>query len=221
MSSKHDTSDLLKITAAKLYSDADRLQLLTKAKIGALDLLIHDAEAREHRRAEFNARDKACYRLGGAFEPVGGLCLDPVALSGFLALGSVAVLLLAQVALALPDEPVADNLARLFRSPAGRVVRAHGVWVRWRWLRELYLEETERFLRSKKGRDPKARWRAEQPTSNQTYLIAEICLDLELELQRFATRGQAFDWIRGHGGNPRFTREPARPDLSSLAAMLR
>ena len=214
-------ADRMKIEAATLFSLAGSQQHLAQTEIAKLALLIHDAEAREHRRAAFNARDKACYRLGGAFEPVAGLDLDPVTLTGFLALGSIALLLLVQVALRQPDGSVADHLARLFRSPAGRVIRAHGVWVRWHWLRDLYIEETEAFLRSRKGRDPKARWRSEKPTANQTYIIAEICLDLQLELAKPATRGAAFDWIQIQGGNPRFTREPARPDLSALAELLR
>ena len=207
----HDHAARLKIAAATLFSKVAGLTRQTQSEIADLALLIHNAEAREHRRAAFNARDKACYGLGGAFEPVGGLALDPVTLTGFLALGSVALLLLVQVAIQQPDDSTADHLARLFRSPAGRVIRAHGVWVRWNWLRELYIAETETFLQSKKGQDPEAKWRFDPPTVFQTYIIAEICLNLQLETPVLATRGEAAKWIEDHDGNPRFTREPPPP----------
>ena len=221
MSRPLDHATRLQVSAAELFSAAEDAQRTTQAQAGELARLMHNAEAREHRRAAFNARDKACYRLGGAFEPVHGLDPDPVTLTGFLALGSAALLMLVQVALQRPHETTAGHLARLFRSPAGRVIRAHGVWTRWNWLRNLYIEETETFLNSKKGRDPEARWRSEKPTVNQTYLVAEICLDLQLEVKEFTTRGEAFEWIERRGGNPRFAREPARPELGELAGMLR
>lgn len=85
-------------------------------------------------------------RLGGAFEPTGGLELDPVTMTGFLALGSTALLLLAQHAIVQPDLSMVDLLGRLFRSPAGQVIRSNGVWVRWNWLCSLYIAETEKFF---------------------------------------------------------------------------
>lgn len=220
MSDSLNHAESLKVKAALLYSLAASQEGKADTRVSELEKLIHDAAAREHRRAAFNARDKACYRLGGAFEPVDGLGLDPTMLAGFLALGSIALLLLVQVALKQPDASIAVLLSRLSRSPAGRLVRAHGVWVRWRWLQRLYVEETAAFLQSKKGRDPKARWRTEKVTANQAYLIEQICLLLELEGRRFADRGDAFEWIKSHGGNPRFTQEPKKPDFVGLTESL-
>lgn len=150
-------------------------------------------------------------RLGGAFEPTSGLDLDPVTLTGFLSLGSIALLLLVRQAVDAPEAAIVDLLAQLFRSPAGRVIRDHGVWVRWNWLRELYVAKTQDFFASRKGCDPKARWRSEKPTVNQIYIAAQICLDLQLEPRTFANRGEAFDWITLKEGNPRFAHEPAKP----------
>lgn len=221
MSTVTNLSDQLKIAAATLYSFAVAQTTRVAARMADLELLIHDAEAGEHRRAAFNQRDRLSYRLGGAFEPASGLGLDPVSLSGFLTLGATALLLLVQHAIEQPELSIVDLLDRLFRSPPGRVIRDHGVWVRWNWLRALYIAETETFLASKKGRDPKARWRAGKPTVNQTYIAAQICLDLQLEPCSFANRGEAFDWIKLQGGNSRFTREPPKPDLTALAELLR
>lgn len=221
MSNATPLRDQLKIAAATLFSLAGAQSTRVAARIAALDLLIYEAAAREHRRAAFNRRDKACYRLGSAFEPTNGLDLDPVNLTGFLHLGATALLLLAEHAIERPELSIVDLLGRLFRSPAGRVIRAHGIWVRWNWLRALYVAETETFLASRKGRDPKARWRADKPTTNQTYIAAEICLDLQLEPRTFANRGEAFDWIKVQAGNPRFNKQPSRPDLTQLVEMLR
>lgn len=221
MSHATDRSNRLKVSAATLYALVQTQGAQVAKRTASLDLLIHEAQAREHRRAAFNQRDKACYRLGGAFEPTGGLDLDPVALSGLLSLDLTAVVLLAQHAIEQPNLSFVELIGRLFRSPSGRVVRDHGAWERWNWLRNLYVKETETFFASRKGRDPKARWRKEKPSVDQRYLVEEICLDLQLEHRSFANRGEAHDWIKKQGGNPRFTREPARPDLTRLAEMLR
>lgn len=216
MTNTRSIADQLRVSAALCFADLGEAERQVTARSAELEQLIHDAEAREHRRAAFNRRDAACYKLGAAFEPSDGLALDPVTLTGFLSLNEVGLLLLVRSALASPGGSVADALATLFRSPAGGEIRAYGTWIRWRWLRELYLEETERFLASPKGSDPNARWRGDPPTHAQTYLVAQICLDLQLGHRTFPTKGEAFEWILARG-NPRFNHEPPRPSLEALA----
>lgn len=212
------TAARLRIRSALLFARVSQVPASLEMRAQELDSLIHDAQAREHRRAAFNARDASCYRLGSAFEPQGGLDLDPVALTGWLALGVTGILLLNRIILATPSDPsTVNHLKTLFRSPAGLGIRAWGVWSRWCWLKSLYLQETELFLASPAGQDPKAGWRRKAPTAKQTYLIAQICTDLQKDGQTFATRGEAFDWIREQGGNPKFKVEPAKPDLAELA----
>lgn len=53
--------------------------------------------------------------------------------------------------------------------------------------------------------------------ADQVYLAAAICADLEIEQPTFKTRGEAHDWLRARGGNPRFKYEPPHPDLDRLA----
>lgn len=146
MSNSPDHAARLRTTAATLFALVGAEQKLVEARVAELDREICKAKAREHRRAEFNQRDKNCYRLGGAFEPTGGLELAPVTMTGFLTLGSTALLLLAQHAIVQPDLSMVDLLGRLFRSPAGQVIRSNGVWVRWNWLCSLYIAETEKFF---------------------------------------------------------------------------
>ncbi|KKI18929.1 hypothetical protein [Sphingomonas sp. Ag1] len=219
MTKTQTIADQLRVAAALCFAGLGEAEKRATARSADLDQLIHDTEARDHRRAAFNERDAACYRLGAAFEPSDGLALDPVTLTGFLALNEVGLLLLVRSALASPGGSLVDALAALFRSTAGREIRDYGTWVRWQWLRELYLEETERFLATPKGSDPKARWRGDPPTHAQTYLVAQICLDLQLAYRTFPTKGEAFEWILERG-NPRFNHEPRRPSLDALAEMV-
>jgi hypothetical protein len=204
----------LKAAAAKLLATLDAPSTLA-ARAGELDALIHEAEAREHRRAAFNARDAACYRLGAAFEPLEGLDLDPVALTGWLALSSAGILLLARQALAMPETSLIAQLRALFASSAGRKIRELGVWVRWHWLKTLYDSEVASFLKSKAGRNPAA-WRPTLPTARQRHLIAEICLLVQKQPQQFETKAEAFAWIVAEGGNPRFRNAPPRPATSDI-----
>lgn len=214
-------ADQLKQQAALALSKIAGVDTRFMAKAGDLDLLIHNAEAREHRRAAHLARDGKCYRLGSAFEPIGGLDLDPVALTGWLSCGTAGLLLLVREAVADPSASIAANLSVLFRSPAGRLLRDRGVWVRWHWLRDLYKQEVTDFLATPAGRDPEARWRTKRPSARQTYIVAQICEALQLEHQSLATRGEAFKWILGHEGNPRFQTEPPKPDLAALLEVVR
>jgi hypothetical protein len=211
-----DLSAELMRAAALLYGQLHNSPYAVRA--GELEGLIHDAEAREHRRAAFNARDAACYRLGSAFEPTNGLGLDPAAFAGWLAMGNAGLLLLLRQAAGAPEHTITESLAALFASPAGQSIRAWGVWARWHWLKALYIAETEGFLASPAAK--RRGWKQLPPTARQTYLIAAICADLQKELQRFESRGAASDWILAQGGNPRFNVEPAKPDLSDFAELV-
>lgn len=211
----------LKITAALLYSSIEQHRSRCETRIADLDLLIREAETREHRRAAYIARDRDAYRLGGAFEPLDGFGLDDIQLTGFLALGTVGVLMLAKEALAHPSFSIVELLTRLFLSKAGRIIRAHGVYVRWQWLAKLYIAETERFQNSEKGQDPLQTWRSANPTTNQTYLVVEICRFLQIKQPTLADCGAAHDWISRMGGNPRFIEGPPPIDLAALEAAIR
>lgn len=177
--------------------------------------LIHDAEAREHRRAAHNARDASCYRLGAAFEPT-GFGIDPVFLTGWLATGGYGLLLLARVSLSRPELTITDLLKRLQVEAIGRELRHVGVWIRWQWLKALYDNEVEAFRRS--AAYARGSFRKKPATPRQGYLIAAISEFLEVERPSFPNRGDAFDWIERQGGNPRFANEPPHLSLADLQA---
>lgn len=189
-----------------------------RCAIGMADLeqLVHDAEAAAHRRAAFNAVDRAKYRLGSAFEVHQALDLDPITLAGWLTGGPAALLLLVQVALADPDQSIASSLRSLFLSPAGPVLRELGVWASWQRLKALYVEEVEAVQASPFGQKPNHSSRRRPPTNRQNYLVSEVCRALQIEPRSFRTRGEAYEWLLALGGNPRFWSEPPRPDLDAL-----
>jgi hypothetical protein len=218
MDQRTDLSRHLAASARDLLVYAATERGIAETRVGELDALIHDALAREHRRAAFNLRDARCYRLGAAFEPVDGLELDPVAMAGWLASGHAGLAALVGIALKHPEGNLVDHLRVLFRSDLGQPIRAIGVWTRWHYLKSLYDAEVTQFL-SSPAYHRKA-WRSKSPTAHQTYIIAEISLDLEIETPRFSRRGEAFEWILAKAGNPRFQNEPARPDLAALLELV-
>ncbi len=178
-----------------------------------LDELVREAETYLHRRAAHSERDRGCYRVGAALEPYGGHLLDDVALAGLDHLGAFGLLLLVRVALANPGRSLSELLGLLFASESGREIRAWGVWSRCVWLRNLYVEETVNFLLTKKGQDPAQRWRKETITARQQHLLRELSRTLELGDPNLRDRGEAFDWIKALGGNPRFRGRPPMPTL--------
>ncbi len=180
-----------------------------------LDELVREAETYLHRRAAHGERDRGCYRVGAALEPCGGHLLDDVALSGLDHLGAFGLLLLVQVALANPGQTLSELMGILFTSEAGEEIRAWGVWSRGVWLRNLYVEETVNFLLTKKAQDPAQRWRKDKVTARQQHLLRELSRALDINVPGLANRGEAFDWIKANGGNPRFREPPPMPALPS------
>lgn len=182
-----------------------------------LEELIREAETSIHRRAVRSERDRGCYRVGAAFEPTKGHLLDDIFLTGVDHLGSIGVALLAETALAHPGESLSGLLRMLSETEQGARVRDWGVWGRGTWNRQLYLWETEGFFETKKGSDPKQKWRADTVTRRQLYLIGEICRCLVVLEPKPANRGEAYEWIKVNGGNPRFSSPPPVPALPKLA----
>lgn len=197
--------------AARLTADA----AIVEGRRGQLDNLIRDAETWLHRRAAWNARDKAIYRTGAALEPHGGHLLDDIQLSGLDALGARGVLLLAQTAVQYPNLSLSELIGKLFASTHSLLIAEWGRWSRLHWLAALQAEETEAFLKTKAGIDPKAAWRTRQQTRRQAFLAEEMARALGVDVPTFANRGEAFDWIRREGGNPRFWALPSMPELPS------
>lgn len=205
------------VSAANLLADAlNELSATNTARIEDLTDAIREAETYLHRRAAYNARDRACYRIGSALEPNDGHLLDDIALAGFDHLGAFGIPLLIDIAQHHPRESLSGLLRILFESETGACIRAWGSWSRLTWLRQLYINETVTFLNSKKGSDPAQRWRHDNVTLNQKHLVREIARILGVAEPKFKKRGRAFEWLKKQGGNPRFWAPPPMPTLPQL-----
>ncbi|AMK22078.1 hypothetical protein [Sphingobium sp. TKS] len=209
------TADLREKMGALLKTSGE-VRIAEEARVSLLDDEIREAQTWAFRRAAYHERDRRCYRVGSAFEPGGGLDLDDVALTGLDCLGIRGVLLVAATARQHPNLPLNGILKKLFASEAGQQIRAWGAWRRWHWLSDLYRAETQTFLNSKKGKDPAQQWRSGKPTAAQEHIIREIARLLQIDRPAFARRGDAFEWIKAAGGNPRFHEPPPLPDLPEI-----
>lgn len=175
--------------------------------------LRRNARAHGARRADRKpSADEVKYRLGSALCALNSEPLDDLALVGLLANGDIALRWLAHARSRAPAETLLDLIAVIL-SDAARTewCRQWGRRIWWERSRALYEAELQSFIASGKADDPKARWRARHPTKEQLYLIATICTLLEIEAPSELTRGEAFEWIRSQGGNPRFRSTPDQP----------
>lgn len=200
----------------QLLAALEHRQIANTAREQDLDEALREARTWAHRRAARSERDRGCYRVGAALEPNDGHLIDDLFITGLDHLGAFGVALLTNIALQHPGESLSGLLRNLLASPVGNLIREWGVWGRRTWLRNLYWQETVDFLTSKKGMDPRQRWRDEQVTAQQAYLAGEIGRWLKLAVPNFANRGEAFEWIRRKGGNPRFLEPPTKPPLPSI-----
>lgn len=208
-------SDLISATSMLAALLAD-MSVSNQAHQQELEELIRETQTYLHRKAARDARDRACYRIGGALEPNKGHLLCDIKMCGFDHLGPFGLLLLLPIALANPRESFSGLLRLLFASELGACIREWGVWSRLTWLHKLYWQETVGFLQTKKGSDPKQGWRSETPTARQRHLIRELARTFDELEPKFARRGDAFEWIKAQGGNPRFHTPPPMPALPKL-----
>jgi hypothetical protein len=152
------------------------------------------------------------YRLGSAILAAGGGGLDDVALLGLLANGDMALRWLAEARRTTAGPGLMDLIARILEDPGRREwCRQWGGWFWWEHNHALYQAEVGSFLASRKADTPNAKWRSRPATSEQLYLIETISSLLGCETPADLDRGEAFDWIREKGGNPRYWAPPSRP----------
>ena len=164
------------------------------------------------RRCDVEAsRDNLVYYLGFAFEANHALDLDSLAITGLLSLPMEAFAAIFQGEDEELPPLLTDYLRYALEQPAVlEWARAKGTWLQWRRLEVLYREAVDDFLNSNAFHRPG--WRKRTITRAQHYLIGEICRLSDLKIPALATRGQAFEFIRRHGGNPRFWIEPPIPE---------
>lgn len=153
--------------------------------------------------------DTQKYRLGSIFSVLSSRFseLDDLALVGLLANARYAIALL-QVAVVEDSDSLVEIFDQLLSNPhLARKFRDQGARLRWEWNRALYVSEVESFAQSKAAQNPKAPWRRKPPTRGQIYLISEAVRAFDLDPPNLRSRGEAYEWLRKTGGNPRFAKK--------------
>lgn len=165
--------------------------------------------------AKRRSRDEQRYTLGGLMFSLDLNTLDYHALYGLLAHPDH-LLVWAIEARASTGAGTLANIIRLILDDKERAGRCAewGQHLAWSRMRQLYEAEVNAFISSEKC-GPKARWRRDPITAAQNYLISEICKLDSIENPTLTKKGQAFDWLRERGGNPRFLARPAPMPLMS------
>lgn len=187
-----------------------RFEIDREAAVPALGDLRREIHQYGKRRCDVEAsRDNLIYYLGFAFEVNGALNIDSLALAGLLSLPWT------DFATALKDEmqkpvDVVDGLRlALLRPGLLDWARAQGAWLQWKRLEAIYRHEVDDFRNSIAFHRPN--WRRKGITRAQHYLIGEIHRIVGVPVSPLATRGEAYEFIAAHGGNPRFLKEPEAP----------
>lgn len=173
------------------------------------------------RRADEPGRDQACYRLGSAFDVAGCRDLNEYLVLGLLKAGPIALQWLVEAALdegGSVDLPTAMRALLRDEARAGYLVDL-GVWARWQWEKTVYCEAVDRF---EAGEKADRAWRDRPITSAQAYIIEEIVsanrtANPDFKPPSMPTRGEAHDWIRQQGGNPRFANDRSPPEPPQVA----
>lgn len=184
---------------------AERLAAID-SELAELDRL---AAAHGKRRGDrrTGGNDTQKYRLGSMFAVLASDLdqLDDLAILGLLSDGELALRLLA-LAASKHQGSLVDLIRQVLSDPSIlQAFRRKGARLWWDWNRALYHAEVEAFAQSDAARDPRASWRRRPPSRRQLYLIDEAVRAFELDPPTITNRGQAYEWLRQVGGNPRFS----------------
>jgi len=208
-----------KLDFARLRAAIDGTSEKLEAKIAAearrVQELRRQAHGMDKRRGGAGSVDARKYALGSVLVLIGLGDVDDTALLGLLSQVSQVSQLRDRLHAEYSDGGFADRVKALLADPAiGPWCRQWGCVLQWRQRAPLYHAEVERFLSSGKA-DPRAAWRKRDITAGQLFLIRTL---EDLLGRHFPdspgappTRGDAFDWIHAHGGNPAYWQEPSLP----------
>lgn len=172
----------------------------------------HEIKQYGKRRCDVEAsRDNLKYHLGYAFEAHDALDFPSLALTGLLAMEPGHF---SRIFDDVEEEDVDETVLGMLRYALAKPdvlawCTQMGVWLQWKRLEVVYHIEVTAFKKSDAFK--RSGWRRKSATSNQRYLIGQICRILDIPVPKIVQRGQAFNFIDSHGGNPRFWIEPAKP----------
>ncbi|RST30120.1 hypothetical protein HMF7854_04240 [Sphingomonas ginkgonis] len=197
----------------RIKSVLSRFGFDEEAAITPLAELKREIHQYGERRCDKEAsRDNLIYYLGFAFAVNEALDVDSLGLTGLLSipLEAFATILVESDEPAEGSDRLIDALRYALSQPAVLGwARAKGVWLQWKRLEVVYRKEIIDFRKSDAFDRPG--WRKRSITKAQHYMVGEIVRILGVANPRLATRGEAFNFIAHHGGNPRFLVEPPAP----------
>lgn len=202
-----DLAGLLARLATIEHAAASELALAEER----LPELRRQAKARSKRRGGTGSPDAEKYKLGSVLALLGFRGADDLALLGLLASGDRGLQWLAEARVEHGPMPFAD----LVRSAIADEKRAGWcrAWGEYRWKtykKPIYDAAVTSFLESGRTGEDEA-WRGRDITDDQADIIQDICEAAGLALPELETRGEAFEWIREHDGNPAYWHKPAQP----------
>jgi hypothetical protein len=169
----------------------------------------------DKRRGGPGSADARKYALGSVLAMLGLAEVDDTALLGLLSHSDQIPRLSDRLREGNIDTNFAGQVRALLADPEiGPWCRQWGRILQWRQRAPLYETEVTRFLASgKTGADQ--RWRKRDITAAQLFLIRTLEALLGTTFPDSpdapANRGDAFDWIHAHGGNPTYWQEPPLP----------
>jgi len=205
VSMTYDTDFAAIMAAIDGTADALRRDLGVVAE--TLPELRRQAYASPKRRS----RDATRYALGGALAVLGLERVDSIALTGLFGNPDRMLAWLAEARSAIGAAPLVDLIdAVLADDVRFDWCRQWGVHISWTHGKALYDAAVTAFVASSRT-GPNERWRRADVTADQEQLIQRICVWRQLAQPMLATRGEAFDWILAHGGNPTWWAPPAVP----------
>lgn len=167
--------------------------------------------ASDKRRGGPGSNDARKYALGSVLTMVGMDGIDHTALLGLCAHPDLMMNWM-RVAMTAGAGPMFGDIVRSVLADPIRLdwCRQWGRILRWRRLKSLYTQEVECFLATGPI-DPRASWRRKTISIGQRALIANLCELIGVRDPDLKDRGEAFDWLRMHGGNPKYWQEPPLP----------
>lgn len=186
---------------------ADRLAIVAERAAE----LRRQYRAADKRRGGPGSADARKYALGSVLVMVGLDGVSDTALLGLFAHPAHMARWIKAATSAGAGPMMGDIIGAIFTDPARLAwCEQWGRILQWRRRKALYDEEVARFLTTGPT-DPKASWRTRPISVGQRGLVATLCDLLAVPDPKLKTRGEAFEWLRLHNGNPTFWREPSLP----------
>lgn len=202
--------DITQTTADNLRALAAKATEIEASEMAQVANLRHADRAGQNLRTERQKEDHKKYALGGKLLGLGFGEIDAVAFVGLLRNASKFGRWLELGAKRDGTEDVATLVCLFLKNPQ---VLA--------WLKEWghdaeYRSRAVQYRASVKGFDEhdassSKRWRSKKVTPDQFAIARHICQVDSITMPSFRNRGAAYDWIKQHGGDTRYSKDRPLP----------